>query len=325
MAPESAAAIDLRANSTGAVVRQTAAATGRPASQISGSILFGSGDDLLDVAAGSVTGTTRFGAGADRLNLAGSAVYTGTLDFGGGADTLALTGTSRLTGILAGSSGLAVSVNGGTLDLTNTGAVALSSLAVAGQGSIRVNIDSAAGTNTLYDVAGTASFAAGSKLIVNVTDTAGAVGDHLVVSAGTLTGGANLGLQSAALPFLYSGTLTASDASGEISLNIRRKSASELGLNRSESSAYDAIYAALSEDAASRASSSALRADDFRSIMQMLPTCRGRVRDGHPVCASRRSVPGRPAPADGRYGRVGLLPPAGGLGDQHRPCRHRGL
>jgi hypothetical protein len=108
----------------------------------------------------------------------------------GGADTLALTGTSRLTGALAGSSGLAVSINGGTLDLTNTGTVALSSLAVTGQGAIRVNIDAAAGTNTLYDVTGAASFAAGSKLIVNVTDTASAVGDHLVVSAGTLTGGA---------------------------------------------------------------------------------------------------------------------------------------
>ena len=272
-APESAVAIDLRTNSTGAVVRQTAAATGRPPSQIVGSILFGSGNDLLDVAAGSVNGTTRFGAGADRLNLAGSSIYTGTVDFGGGADTLALTGASRLTGTLAGSSGLAVSVNGGTLDLTNTGTVALSSLAVAGQGAIRVNVDSAAGTNTLYDVAGTASFAAGSKLIVNVTDTAGAVGDHLVVSAGTLTGGANLGLQSAALPFLYSGTLTASDASGEISLNIRRKSASELGLNRSESSAYDAIYAALSEDAGIEGVFLGVTAaDDFRSIMQeMLP------------------------------------------------------
>ena len=164
-------------------------------------------------------------------------------------------------------------INGGTLDLTNTGTVALSSLNVAGQGAIRVNIDSAAGTNTLYDVAGTASFATGSKLIVNVTDTASAVGDHLVVSAGTLTGGANLGLQSTALPFLYSGTLTASDASGEISLNIRRKSASELGLNRSESSAYDAIYAALSEDAGIEdVFLGVTAADDFRSIMQqMLP------------------------------------------------------
>ena len=271
--PESAAAIDLRANTTGAVVRQTAAATGQPPSRITGSILFGSGDDLLDVAAGTVSGTTRFGAGADRLNLAGSALYTGTVDFGGGADTLALAGTSRLTGLLAGSGGLAVSLNGGTLDLTNAGTVALSSLDVAGQGAIRVNIDSVAGTNTHYDVAGAASFAAGSKLIVNVTDTASAVGDHLVVSAGTLTGGANLGLDATVLPFLYAGTLNSSDTAGEISLNIRRKSANELGLNRSESSAYDAVYAALPEDAGIEdVFLGVTTADDFRStLQQMLP------------------------------------------------------
>src|SRR4029450_614724 len=129
-APDSAVAIDLRANTSGAIVRHPAPATGRPAGPISGTILFGSGNDLLDVAAGSVSGTTRFGAGADRLNLAGSAGSTGTVDFGRGPDILPLTGTSRLTGTLAGSSGLAVSINGGTLDLTNTGTVALSSLNV---------------------------------------------------------------------------------------------------------------------------------------------------------------------------------------------------
>ena len=271
--PESAAAIDLRANTSGAVVRQTAAPTGQAASRISGSILFGAGDDLLDVAAGSVSGTTRFGAGADRLNLAGSATYTGIVDFGGGADTLALSGTSTLSGTLAGSAGLAVSINGGTLNLANNGTVALSSLNVAGQGAIRVNIDPTAGTSTLYDVAGTASFATGSKLVVNVTDTGAALGDHLVVNAGTLTGGANLGLDSTILPFLFAGALTANDAAGEISLNIRRKSANELGLNRSESSAYDAVYAALSEDEGIEdAFLSVTDADAFRStLQQMIP------------------------------------------------------
>ncbi|HEV2865443.1 MAG TPA: autotransporter domain-containing protein [Allosphingosinicella sp.] len=246
-ASDGAVAIDLRANGGGATVRQVAAAQNAPAPQIVGNILFGGGDDVLEVGAGSVTGTTHFGAGADRLSLAGSAVYVGTADFGGGADTLVLAGTSRLTGALSGSSGLAVNVGGGTLDLTNSGTVALSSLNVGSQGAIRVNLNGAA--HTLYDVAGEASFASGSKLLVNLGSTAGSEGDFVIVRAGTLTGGSNLAVGSALLPFLYASTLSANTGSGELSLNIRRKTASELGLNRSEASAYGAVYAALSHDA----------------------------------------------------------------------------
>ena len=53
---DAATAIDLRARAAGAIVRQVAAASGRPAPQISGNILFGSGADTLDVQAGSVLG-----------------------------------------------------------------------------------------------------------------------------------------------------------------------------------------------------------------------------------------------------------------------------
>lgn len=268
---DGAVAIDLRANGGGAIVRQTAAAQGAAAPAITGNILFGAGDDLLDVAAGSVTGTTRFGAGADRLNLSGSAVYSGIVDFGGGADSLVLAGTSRFAANLTGSGGLAVNVGDGSLDLTNTGSVALSSLTVGNQGSIRVNLGS--NTSTRYDVAGEASFATGSKLMVNLASTAGSEGEHVVVRAGTLTGGGNLGLGSTALPFLYAGTLTSNETSGEIRLNLRRKNATELGLNRSEASAYDAVFAALSRDAAIEDVFLAIgAADQFRTnLRQMLP------------------------------------------------------
>ncbi|WP_114954767.1 autotransporter outer membrane beta-barrel domain-containing protein [Sphingosinicella terrae] len=246
--PDSAIAIDLRANNGGAIVRQTAAAQNAPASEIVGNVLFGSGDDLFEVGSGTVEGTTRFGAGADRLSLSGNAAYIGQVDFGAGANTLALAGTSRLTGTLANSGSLAVTVNGGALDLTNTGTVSLNSLAVSGGGSIRVNINPAGGNGTLYQVAGEASFATGSKLVVNITNTAASVGNYVVVRAGTLTGGSNLSLGEAVLPFLYAGSVSANQNSGEVSLSIRRKNATELGLNRSETSAFDAVYAALGED-----------------------------------------------------------------------------
>jgi len=264
-------AIDLRANTTGATVRQLAAASGKPTSQITGNILFGSGDDLLDVAAGAIVGNTSFGAGADRLNLAGSSVYSGNVDFGGGADTLVLAGTSRLTGALAGTGGLALTVNGGTLDITNTGTVGLTSLSVGGQGAIRVNISGTGGT--LYDVAGAANFDAGSRLLVNVASTTGAEGNHVIVSAGTLSGGSNLTVGSANLPFLFAGTLSTNQAAGDIILNIRRKTATELGLNRSEGSAYSAVFSALAKDSSiENAFLGVTATDQFRAaIQQMLP------------------------------------------------------
>ena len=273
-----AVAIDLRANDGGTVVRQIAGGQGSAAPQINGDILFGDGDDLLEVTAGSVTGISRFGAGADRLTLSGNSLYSGTVDFGGGDDLLDITGTSRFAANLVGSSGVAVNVNGGSLDVANTGTVALSSLSVTGNGAIRVNIDGAAGTSTLYDVAGSASFATGSRLLVGVTSTESVEGDYVVVEAGSLTGGSNLAL-STVLPFLYVGAVTGDDEAGEVSLNIRRKTAGELGLNSSEASAYSAVYAVLAEDEAIEdVFLSVSDGGQFRSALgQMLPNHAGGV------------------------------------------------
>ena len=80
-------AIDLRANGGGATVSQLAAASGQPAPQIRGNILFGSGGDTLNVLAGTINGK---------------------IDFGGGADAMTLGGTGLFRGTLAGSAGLAV-------------------------------------------------------------------------------------------------------------------------------------------------------------------------------------------------------------------------
>ena len=108
---DKAVAIDLHTNTTGATVRQIAAATGKPAPEIKGNILFGTGADTLDVLAGSVFGKVDFGGGADVFNLAGGSLFRGTL---------------------AGSAGLALTVGtGSTLDLQNLGTVDLASLNVA--------------------------------------------------------------------------------------------------------------------------------------------------------------------------------------------------
>jgi hypothetical protein len=287
-------AIDLSANAAGVTIRQPAVTGTTAAPAIAGDIRLGGGNDLVDILDGTVQGNATFGAGANTLNLAGDAawsgnatfgagndtmtlagtsVYSGTADFGGGADALTLSGTARFAGTIAGGAGLAVNVGSGTLAVTNTGTVALGSLSVGTGGAIGVNIDGAAGTNTLYSVGGAASFATDSRLIVTLAGVSESEGSYTIVDAGTLTGGANLGLGDVILPFLFKSEIVANDAAGTIALEIERKNAGELGLNRSQASAYNAVFAALDSDAEIADVYLAVAdGESFRNVLsQMLP------------------------------------------------------
>jgi len=240
-------AIDVSANTSGVTIRQITPSVANRPSQISGTILFGSGNDMLNVQSGSVVGNTSFGAGNDTLLMSGNSAYIGNIDFGTGSGTFTLNGTSAFTGQLNNSSNVAATVNGGSLLATNTGGVSLASLAVSGGGGIGVLIDPGVGY-TRYNIAGEASFATGSEIVLSLTGTAGAEGNYVVVDAGTLTGGANLGLDTAVLPYLFVGSVSANQAAGEVTVNVRRRTAAELGLNRSETSAYGAVFEALGEN-----------------------------------------------------------------------------
>ena len=291
-------AIDLSANTTGATIRQTVVTSGSP--QIVGNILLGSGDDVLDIQDGTVRGNTVFGAGANRLQLSGDATNTGSVtfgagndvmtlsgtaahngkvDFGGGADQLQLAGTSSFTGELLGSAGLAVTVGGGSLNVTNAAPVALASLSVGAAGSLGVTIDGAANTATRFDVAGAADFSDGAKINVSLASIANAEGSYEIVRAGTLTGSAGLTSNDVNLPFLFSSALTADEVAGTVTLDVQRKNATQLGLNRSEASAYEAIYAAISADQPMGDVFLGFRdGDSFRgSLRQMLPDHAGGV------------------------------------------------
>ena len=221
-------AIDLRANTSGAVVRQIAGAAGAATSVITGDIMFGSGNDVL--------------------SLAGKGSLVGNVDFGGGSDQLLISENSRFTGSIANSRNLALTVNSGTLALTNKGAVQLGSLSVGSQGVIGVAIDGAARTSTLYDVAGAASFAAGAQVAVTLTSVGNAEGKYVIVKAGTLSGLANLGTAATQLPWLFKSSIAGGGA-GEVVLSLSRKSAKELGLNSSQAGAYEAVVKALDSDA----------------------------------------------------------------------------
>lgn len=257
-------AIDLSVNGAGVTVKQTAVASGIAAPSIVGDVRFGGGNDIFDIADGSVkgnsffgagdnrlamsgdatyAGTARFGSGNDILTLTGTSVFSGVADFGGGSDALTIGGSARFSGSLANSQGLTVSVDGGTLDVNGTATIA--SLAVTNKGVLAVTLDGG-GTGTALNVTGSASFGTDSKLALKLSSIENAEGDHVVLTAGALSGADKLTTQSTLLPFLYKGTLSAT--ANQLIVNVARKSTSELGLNRSESSAFNAVIDAVSAD-----------------------------------------------------------------------------
>ncbi len=221
-------AIDLRANSNGAMVRQIAGPAG--------------------AAAPIVIGDIRFGSGNDTLALAGKSSVFGNVDFGGGSDALSITEGSQLVGNLGHAQGVAVNVGNGALTIANSGTTMIGSLAIGAKGVLGIAIDGTAHTSTMLDVAGAASFAAGSQVAVALDKVGNAAGRYVIVRAGTLSGAANLGTSAAQLPFLFKSAIV-SGAANEVVLDLSRKTAAELKLNRSEASAYEAVVKALDSDA----------------------------------------------------------------------------
>jgi len=319
-------AIDLSANTSGATISQTVVATGT-APSISGDILLGSGNDVLDVADGSITGTSSLGAGSNRLSLSGDATFTGTsqfgagddtvtlggtstftgmADFGGGNDSLTIGGTSKFVGSFANCQGLAVAVNGGMLDL-GKGTVALRSLAVSGAGTLGVTIDTATHTNTLYQISGAATFGEGSKVLVKLSDVANAEGRYVFLKADSIGGTANLGANDTVLPFLFKSGIVATTPT-ELAIDITRKNATELGLNRSQASAYEAVYKALGKDAkVAGVFLNTVNGEDFRrQLRQMLPDHAGgtfeTVTMGSRATASFLADPNAPFADQGGWG-----------------------
>ncbi len=288
-------AIDLSANSTGvSIVQALSSEDDASAPTISGDVLTGSGNDSIVVSAGLVTGDVSTGAGNDSVALSGTTKLTGNLDLGDGDDSLSLAGTSRFIGTasfgtgsdsltidggasfagsIESSGGLAVSVNQGSLSLTGTPTVALSSLSIGSAGVVGITIDPVAGTSTRFDVSGTATIASGAALSLRVTSLVDDVQSFTVIDAASLVGGENLGVLTANVPYLFAGSVTTDEATGTATIALRRKTSSELGLSRSRASAYDAIYTALGTDADMAGSFAALTTQQsFQSAYgQMMP------------------------------------------------------
>ncbi|WP_375244523.1 autotransporter domain-containing protein [Sphingomonas parapaucimobilis] len=296
-------AIDLSANSSGAVVRQIAPATGATAPSITGAIRFGSGDDRLQIGAGSVSGDVSFGTGNNRLEMSGTGTYAGTATFGTGADTLTIGDTARFNGVadfagqgqdllaitgkgvfagrLANASHVAVTVANGGGTFAANGVTNIASLSLGDQSILSVALDKANPTANLIQVGGATTIGANSQLALRVSGGTDVTGRYVVLRSGTLTGANNLTLAPSAMPFLYKGAIVAAQPN-EIAVEVSRKAKTELGLSNAGVSAFDAIDAAIGRDAKlSDAIRGIYDGAAFRgAVEQMLPNYTGSVFEG---------------------------------------------
>ncbi len=212
-----------------------------------GTVSFGAGNNTLNLSGDAVqTGKVLFGAGTDVMSLAGTSKFSGVVDFGGGVDTLTLGGTSVYSGGMLNAGSLAVTVSGGTLDISQPSTIG--SLNVGANGVLAATLDKDAGQGTSILVNGTASFAQGSKLSLRLADATDAVGRYVVLEAGTLEGAAGITTKTDFIPFMFKASIATDAGANKLAVDIAKRTTTELGLNQSQSSAYNAIFASLGNE-----------------------------------------------------------------------------
>jgi predicted outer membrane repeat protein len=203
-------------------------------------------DGVNDIDEPQILGDVLFGAGNDKLLLANGSL-SGAISFGAGADLLSITGGASATGALTDSDGrLTIDVSNGTLSLSNATTINATSLNVGANSGLRFTADPANNTATRI-VVGSATLAPGAKVDMTLASILDTPTRYTVIQAGTLNVG-NLSSTLSGSPYLYLSSASANAALGQVYVDVRPRTATELGFRRSEAQAYDAVIQALKKD-----------------------------------------------------------------------------
>jgi len=276
-------ALDLSANTSGVTVRQ-AKATSTSVPTISGDVLLGSGDDRVEILGGTLRGALALGTGADSL----------LVDAGG-----------DVAGKLTDTDGrLAIEVREGKLAISNLETVQLTSLTLGAKSILAVTLDPANQAATRLQVSGAATIATGAEIDLALASLVKTAQTFELVRAGSLSVGV-AGVSLVGAPFLYSAALRTDTATNSLVADIKPKTADELGLNRSGTQAFGAVFAALDKDTTVETAFLAQTTQaGFQGLYdQMLPDhSGGALMSASAISGAISQAVGQPLAHDGRGG-----------------------
>ncbi|MDG2519987.1 autotransporter outer membrane beta-barrel domain-containing protein [Caulobacter segnis] len=245
-------AVDARANTTGVWLVQQGTPTVPTDTNGDGvvdAIADADGDGVADGAEPWILGDVLFGSGDDRLELYNGNLQ-GAMSFGAGADGLYIGGGASAIGDLRDSDGrLVVNVANGLLFTTNAETINATSLNIGAGSSLIVTADPANNTATKF-VVGQATIGDGAKIGLSLKSFLQEPQRYTVIQAGSLTVGNLDQSLLAQTPYLYVTTASANQAAGEVYLDVRRRTAAEAQLSGSRAAAYDAVYDAVGSNSA---------------------------------------------------------------------------
>lgn len=248
-------AIDASGMTGGLTVRQfDADPDDENAPVIDGDVLFGSGDDVLRLEAGSINGDVFFGDGADTLFLRGA----------------------NLTGEIGDSDGrLTIDAEDATLAISTGEQLSITSARFGEGATLDLIVDGADRDTAFLTASDTVSFEAGSELQVSLSELIGENGVFSLIDAGALAfDDEEAILETTGAPYLYEATIERDpNDAGALRLTLRRKDAGELGMNANQAGTYSDTLAMFDEVEALGAAFAAIRTreDFFSAYDQLLP------------------------------------------------------
>jgi len=226
-------AIDVSLNTTGFTLNQsvftdpdTDIAT---VPRITGDILLGSGDDLIDVEGGTINSNISFGDGADRLLISGGAAVTGSISDSDGQLEIMVTDSSSLTINSADD----FNITTATIDSTSTYAPF---------------IDPQSGDASIMIASGDVTFEDGATIDPRLaTVLTNPSTSFTIVQAGTLITSASFGnIRGENSPYLYNTVLTRDPLNANsLILTLQLRNTAELGLDVVQAAAFTSAFEAL--------------------------------------------------------------------------------
>ncbi len=229
----------------------------RPDVKIEGDILFGTGNDDLNLLSGDIIGDVSFGAGTDSFVIDNGGVFAGRISDSDGQLSI-----NVIDGVLTHA--------GGTTNLT--------SATFGADGALAITISDIVGQSTLIQASGVVTFANGATVtpIVPIglpnsgshtflTAAGGLVGEEFVVGAVT---GSNV-------PYLYS--LSVNTVSGDpnsLEASYIMRTPTQLGLTANQTQAFNPLIEALrlDDDAAAAFASLTTQGDFLDAYGDLMPS-----------------------------------------------------